>query len=161
MTAVKHLYYLKCFLGLSVDFVNLWHVKLRVMIYCCNKYYAVISKLTVVTLSFIPRGTSYHSYLIQNCKLFTFSDMDPTLHDSIASKSFVDFFFLGTKAGSTAVGICVKEKPGICMHTFFYLRAWNLSSLSQNYSKHKQSLNSTGPNSDHFGDTVFCPQGGC
>lgn len=71
--AVKHLCYLKCFLSLSVDLVNLLHFKLLVMIYCCNKSYAVISELTLVTLSVIPRGTSYHSYLIQNCKIYNCS----------------------------------------------------------------------------------------
>lgn len=59
-----------------------------------------------------------------------------------------------------ALGICVKERLGICMH-IFYQRVWKLSSLSQNCSEQKQSFNSTGQNSDHFCETVFCPQGGC
>lgn len=42
MPASKDLYYLKYFLSLLVDLVNLLHAKELVMICCCHKSYALI-----------------------------------------------------------------------------------------------------------------------
>lgn len=126
------------------------------MIYCCNKSYAMISKLTLVTLSFIPRGTSYHSYLIQNCKICDCS-LSVKWTPKYMTQLLINVFVFSWKL-SLGRNMCQGKAWNLHTH-IFCLRVWRLSSLSQNCSKRKQSLNSIGQNSDHFCDTVFCPQG--